>query len=441
MQVPLRSVFLIVAEILFLAAIVVALARLVIMPIKSVPPESVLEVPIQFEPVSFDDLIGWADDPLDGVRGTFLRSCAPLLENRGDTEYLSHPFGGTSHVLGDTPVAGTNANWLALCEQAEALSEDGDSFREFLEAEFTPVSISGEGQKTGLFTGYYEPELRGARTQIESHWVPLLPKPDDLVSIDLGLFRDDFKGNRLAGRVVSGKLKPFEDRAEIEEGALGKSAKPIVWVDDPVDAFFLHIQGSGRVELDTGEVVRVGYAGQNGHPYLAIGKVLVERGAMPLEEVSMQSIRAWLTANPEEGRDVMRQNASYIFFQELDVPDPDLGPLGAAGTNLTPGRSLAVDRKYHALGVPVWLETTLPNEETQEKKANPYNRLMVAQDTGGAIRGAVRGDVFFGAGPRATDLAGRMKQEGKMTLLLPRDLAARIEVEVAATAEMREKSP
>lgn len=393
-------------------------------------------VAIEFQPVTFGDLEGWASDDLAGVIEAFLRSCdipPKMAENR---DYLARPFGGGSHQLpGGEPVAGRIADWQAVCAEAKKLTAAPDAVRRFLEKNFTPVAISGRGERTGLFTGYYEPQMSGSRTKTSDRAVPLIEKPVDLVSIDLGDFRDDLKGKRLAGRVVDGKLKPWEDRAAIEGAEQGKDVKPLVWIDDPVDAFFLHIQGSGRVRLASGETVRVGYAGQNGHPYVAIGKVLVERGHIALEDVSMQSIRSWLTAHPTEAGDVMRTNTSYVFFSELDVTDPNLGPLGAGGTNLTPWRSLAVDRTFHALGVPVWLETTLPSGPIADAGAAQANqltepllmtRLMVAQDTGGAITGPVRGDVFFGWGEEATDLAGRMKQEGRMTLLLPNHLAARL---------------
>lgn len=403
-------------------------------------------VPISFQIISFDDLAGWASDDLGGVLEAFLRSCEISPKMAENSEYLARPFGGGSHELpGGEPVAGRISDWRAVCALAADVPHETDATRRFLENNFTPVAVSGETRvgenaSAGLFTGYYEPEMTGSLTQGPEGSVPLLEKPGDLVSIDLGDFRDDLKGKRLAGRVVEGALKPYDDRASIETGKLGGAARPLVWIDDPVDAFFLHIQGSGRVMLDTGETLRVGYAGQNGHPYVAIGRALIERGEMTLEEVSMQAIRSWLTSHPDEAADIMRVNTSYVFFHRLAVSDPNLGPLGAGGANLTPWRSLAVDRTFHALGVPVWLETTLPPDpdggpagdpvadpdDAGTDTGAPLQRLMVAQDTGGAITGAVRGDVFFGWGEEATDLAGRLKQEGRMALLLPNHLAARL---------------
>lgn len=441
-----RAVLVLALGILALAAIPGLLSRGLAPDEKAPPGEA---VPVSFQLTTFADLEGWASDDFAGVLEAFLRSCEIPAEMAENSEYLARPFGGGSHALpGGEPVAGRISDWREVCALAADVPHETDATRRFLENYFTPVAVSGApdaavgksvpGQKkgqstrTGLFTGYYEPEMTGSRTQGPEGSVPLLEKPGDLVSIDLGDFRDDLKGKRLAGRVVNGALKPYDDRASIETGKLGQAAKPVVWIDDPVDAFFLHIQGSGRVLLDTGQTLRVGYAGQNGHPYVAIGRALIERGEMTLEEVSMQAIRSWLTSHPDEAADIMRVNTSYVFFHRLEVSDPNLGPLGAGGVNLTPWRSLAVDRTFHALGVPVWLETTLPPgpiadlDDAGTETGPSFQRLMVAQDTGGAITGAVRGDVFFGWGEEATDLAGRMKQEGRMALLLPNHLAARL---------------
>ncbi len=232
--------------------------------------------------------------------------------------------------------------------------------------------------------------------------------------MDLGDFRENLRGERIAGRVVDGRLKPMEDRAAISSGALRGRNLELVWVDDPVDAFFLHIQGSGRVVMDDGSVKRVGFDGQNGHPYVAVGRELIARGAMAREQVSMQSIRAWLKANPGEAQALMNANPSYVFFRPLGGE----GPEGAQGVVLTPGRSLAVDRNFVPYGVPVWLDAEDPLDP-----AARVSRLMVAQDTGGAIRGPVRGDVFWGHGADAEERAGRMRSRGTYWLLLPRTVA------------------
>ena len=212
---------------------------------------------------------------------------------------------------------------------------------------------------------------------------------------------------------------PYADRAAIDAGALAGRELELLWVDDPVDRFFLEIQGSGQVRLPDGETVRVGYADQNGRPYRAIGKDLIESGAIPREQMSMQAIRAWLEANPKQAPAMMAKNPSYVFFTELTELAAASGPLGAQGVPLTPGRSLAVDRKFLPLGAPIWVDTVAP----EPRGRAPVARLLVAQDTGGAIRGPVRGDVFWGAGPQAEHLAGHMKSPGRLFILLPRELS------------------
>jgi membrane-bound lytic murein transglycosylase A len=253
----------------------------------------------------------------------------------------------------------------------------------------------------------------------------MLQRPGDIATANLGLFREPLKGQTITGKVADGRLVPYATRAEIEAGALDPAGLALVWLDDPVDAFFIHIQGSGRVKLDAGGDLRIGYDGQNGHPYTSIGRVLMDEGALETGKVSMQTIRAWLAAHPDQLRRVLDADASYIFFKALPIDDPLLGPPGAQEVPLTPGRSLAVDRRFHALGAPMWLETSLPADDAGTP-GEAFRRLMIAQDTGGAIRGPVRGDVFFGFGAEPTRLAGWMKQEGRLHVLLPRALAERL---------------
>lgn len=330
-------------------------------------------------PATFADLPGWAEDDPSAALAAFLRSCRRM---KGPA-----------------------------CQAAE----QAGSARAFFEAHFQPYAVSAGSDPEGLFTGYYEPLLQGSRERSDRYRVPLYVRPPELVMVDLGDFREELKGQRIAGKVEEGELVPYPDRKAIEEGAIAGRDLELVWVDDPVDAFFLQIQGSGRVRLDDGSEMRVGYAAQNGHPYFAIGKDLVERGALSKEEVSMQSIRGWLEENPDLADDVMARNASYVFFEELKGE----GPLGAQGVPLTPGRSLAVDLKHWQLGVPIWLDTEAPSPREGEPD-RPLRRLMIAQDTGGAIRGVVRGDVFWGHGDEAAEVAGRMKHPGRMWVLLPR---------------------
>ena len=283
--------------------------------------------------------------------------------------------------------------------------------RKFFEIWFQPYQASGQNGPTGLFTGYYEAHLHGARKRDNTYRFPLYRRPPDLVSVDLGKFRDTLKGERVAGVVVDGRLAPYADREAIARGALDRRGLELLWVDSAVDAFFLHIQGSGRVTMSDGGVVRVGYDGANGQPYRAIGRDLVDNGAIPADRISMQTIRAWLAAHPGRAQAMMARNRSYIFFRTLQGD----GPIGALGVALTPGRSLAVDRRFIPLGVPVWLDATDPLSAT-----TPLRRLLIAQDTGGAIRGPVRGDMFWGHGADAASRAGQMKSHGRYFLLLPR---------------------
>ncbi|WP_417803554.1 murein transglycosylase A [Thalassospira lucentensis] len=360
--------------------------------------------------VTYADLDGWQSDDMRGSLRAFQRSCRAMVRRTDD------------RTVGPDARMGTIGQWRGACETALALDAGTlrkDDARAFFQTEFTPY-LSGNGDKTeGLFTGYYEPELRGNLTREGEFQTPIYLKPNDMVSVDLGDFSDDLKGKKLVGRLSGSRLKPYYDRAEIENGALAGRDLEMVWVDDAVDAFFLQIQGSGRVVLPDGSVLRVGYAATNGRAYYAIGRELIERGALTRETVSLQTIRKWLHDNPDEADAVMNTNASYVFFNPLktDPNDPDAGPLGSQGVPLEPGRSLAVDRRFHAMGVPVWLETNDPMNADRK-----FHRLMVAQDTGGAIRGPVRGDIFFGPGDDAALFAGHMNRPGQKYVLLPKSI-------------------
>jgi membrane-bound lytic murein transglycosylase A len=246
-----------------------------------------------------------------------------------------------------------------------------------------------------------------------------------LVLVDLGDFRDDLKGERVAGRVEDGRLKPYATRSEIVTRGLSHVAAPVVYVDNPWEAFSLQIQGSGRVRLPGGEMIRVNYDGQNGHPYTAIGRELIRRGAIRREDLSMQTIRKWLEANPKQADGVMNLNASYVFFKEESAGDPAQGAPGAMSVPLHPERSLAIDLRYHALGAPMWVDATRPADKDGETPET-FRHLLIAHDTGGAIRGPVRGDVYWGAGARPEELAGRMANRGRLVVLLPRELAAKV---------------
>jgi membrane-bound lytic murein transglycosylase A len=270
----------------------------------------------------------------------------------------------------------------------------------------------------GLFTGYYEPLLNGSRRFGRPYTVPLYRPPADLLHIDLGRFNPTLAGYAIYGRIEGGEFVPYYSRRDIDAGALAGRGLELLWVDDPIDKFFLQIQGSGQVRLDDGSLVRVGYAGQNGHPYRAIGRDLIEMEVLTPEQVTMPAIRAWLELHPNDALNIMERNRSYIFFEERPELAPDDGPLGAEGVSLTAERSLAVDPRYIPFGVPIWLDTTAPFPEG----AGPLRRLVVAQDTGSAIKGVVRGDVFWGAGERAEAIAGHMKSRGRYAILLPKAL-------------------
>lgn len=362
------------------------------------PPPDVLTL----APLSFADLTGWRSDPVAQAVPALARSCARFKSLPAD------------RIVGPNGVAGTIADWQGPCARLADLPASDDAVaRAFFEQNFTPYAAGNNGVREGLFTGYYEAELEGSLRPDPAYPVPLYRRPPDLVMVDLGDFSDRWKGERTAGRVVDGKLKPYEDRAAIVAGSLKGKGLELVWVKDPIGAFFLQIQGSGRIRMADGSETRIGYAAQNGHKYVAIGKELIDRGALKREEVSLQTIRAWLLAHPDQAPAVMNVNPSYVFFQTLTGD----GPNGAQGVALTPGRSLAVDSKFMPYGVPVWLDAEDPVDAGQR-----LQRLLVAQDTGGAIRGPVRGDVFWGHGAEAEHRAGLMKSRGSYVLLLPKSV-------------------
>jgi membrane-bound lytic murein transglycosylase A len=310
--------------------------------------------------------------------------------------------------------------WRESCALAEQLPA-GAAVRDFFETNFLPYRVANaDGSVQGIATGYYEPLLRGSRRKGGPYRYPLYGVPADLLIVDLGEINPELKHLRLRGRLDGRRVVPYFPRAEIERGLPALSGKELLWVDDPVDLFFLQIQGSGRVRLDTGELVRVGYADQNGQPYKSIGRNLVEQGELKIEQASMQGIKTWGAANPAKLETLLNQNPSYVFFRELpntesgQTSDMD-GPVGALGVPLTPERSIAVDPSRIPLGAPVFLATTWPNS------TQPLQRLVLAQDTGGAIRGAVRADYFWGFGEVAGAQAGRMRQSARMWVLLPRE--------------------
>ncbi|MBA5690453.1 murein transglycosylase A [Duganella sp. LX47W] len=347
----------------------------------------------QFVPSTFAALPGWDRDDVRAAWPAFMSSCTVLVKQ---------------------------ADWKEVCTIARTVNGgDEQAIRTFFEAFLVPNQvIAPDGAQDGLITGYYEPLLRGARKRGGPYQTPLYKVPDDLLTVDLASVYPELKGMRLRGRLVGKKVVPYSSRAEIERA--DASGKELLWVDDPVESFFLQVQGSGRVQLaDTQETVRVAYADQNGHPYKSIGRWLVDKGELTMEQASAQGIKAWIAGHPTRMQELFNVNPSYVFFKEERLPDPRVGPKGALGVPLTPQRSVAIDKTQLPLGVPMFLSTTQPNSDI------PLQRLVMTQDTGGAIRGAIRVDYFFGFGTEAADNAGRMKQRGAIWLLLPRQAPAR----------------
>lgn len=361
--------------------------------------------PLSLKPARFADLSGWQTDDLRGFMRAYNTSCARILKKSPADKFASEP------------AFGTYGPWQEACRKGASVNgNDTAAVRSFIEQNFNVVAASAGPEREGLFTGYYESTLSGSRTRHGAYQHPLLARPKDLVMVELGDFRDELKGQRIAGRVLDGKLKPYESRAQIVSGAMPNPV-PLVWLDDKRDAFFVQVQGSGTVHLNDGSQMRVGYDGQNGHPYYAIGRELVKRGIYKKEDVSMDSIRSWLEQNPAQADELMNTNPSYVFFREMPASGKEAGPQGGEGVMLTAGRSLAIDRSKLPYGFPVYLSA-----QYQDETGRPLNRLMMAQDTGGAIRGAVRGDVFWGSGATAEKMAGPMKARGVYYFLLPKGI-------------------
>jgi membrane-bound lytic murein transglycosylase A len=341
----------------------------------------------QYVPVAYAALPGWDRTLLEPSLRAFMAGCprasGPLLD------------------------ACATATTIAMGDEAGA--------RRFFESAFIPYAlVNAEGLDTGMVTGYYEPILRGGRTRSAGNRFPIFGVPDDLLVVDLTSVAPETRGVRLRGRVEGRRVVPYYSRAEIDARGESFGAPVIAWAADPVELFFLQIQGSGQIQLESGERVRLGFAEQNGHPYRSLGRYLIDRGELTLEQASMQGIKAWGLANPDKLQQALNSNASYVFFRESADPR---GPFGALGVPLVPQYSLAVDRRHVPLGAPVFLATTYP------LSTQPLQRLAAAHDTGGAIRGVVRADFFWGTGEEAGAQAGRMRQEGRMWLLWPRGAA------------------
>ena len=367
-----------------------------VVPAPAVPPAPAATVtprPADYlQRVSFADILGWSEDDQREAWAPLLASC---------------------RVLAAKP------EWKKACAATASVDiADVSAVRRFFESHFVPHQLrNSDGGTQGMVTGYYEPLLRGSRKRGGVFQTPLHKPPSDLLTIDLAGLYPELKNFRLRGRVVGNKVVPYFTRSELDTQA-SLAGTELLWVDSPIEAFFLQVQGSGRVFLaDANETVRLAYADQNGHPYRSIGRYLVDRGELMMEQASMQGIQAWAASNPRRLKELLDANPSYVFFKEEAISDPGIGPKGALGVPLTAQRSIAIDPQFTPLGAPVFLSTTLPNSTT------PLRRLMLAQDTGGAIRNPVRADFFWGFGKDAGELAGKMKQSVQMWVLLPTPLA------------------
>lgn len=363
--------------------------------------------PLVMQPASFSDLSSWKSDDMAGFMQAYNASCARILKKAPSDKFSADPAWGTY------------ADWQSACRVGQNVNgNDPAAVQNFLQNNFKVMRATAAGKKEGLFTGYYVSTLHGSRTKHGAYQYPLLARPTDLVMVELGDFRDELKGQRIAGRVIDGKLKPYEKRSDIVSGKMPQDQyKPIVWLDNAHDAFFVQVQGSGIVHLDDGSTMRVGYTAQNGHPYYAIGRELVKRGIYSKDEVSMDAIRTWLTQNPDKAEELMNTNPSFVFFEETPNAGSSDAAKGGEGVPLTAGRSLAIDKGKLPYGFPLFLMTDYLDEN-----GAPMHKFMMAQDTGGAIRGAVRGDYFWGEGATAEKMAGPMKAKGEYFFLIPKTI-------------------
>lgn len=363
------------------------------------PAPAASSLPASYRPVPWNTLPGWRDDAVNQAWPAFLAGCAALAASPS-----------------------RQALWQSVCSVGNLVDgTDAGAVRDFFENHFSAYAIAAaDGKDQGLITGYYEPLLAGSRDKSARSAVPLYAPPDDLLTVDLASLYPELKDKRVRGRVVGKRVVPYWSRADIDAGKAALVDKVLLWAEEPVDAFFLEIQGSGRIRLDDGSVVRVSYADQNGHPYRSIGRVLIDRGELTPGEATMQGIREWGRRNPDKLPALLDENPSYVFFREVPPPDPDSlkaaidGPPGALGVPLLRERTIAVDPRSIPLGAPVYLAATYPLSN------RPLQRLVFAQDTGGAIKGAVRADFFWGFGDEAGRQAGKMRQQGQLWLLWPK---------------------
>jgi membrane-bound lytic murein transglycosylase A len=356
------------------------------------PPLARAPVPrVEYRRVKWTDLPGWSRDELIDAWPAFVAGC--------DARAL-------------------RARWRTACSASGQFHPvTSQDVRAFLERYFEPYRIDSRAgwhtKSEGLVTGYFEPLLHGDRTPSAKFSTPLYSPPPDLLTVELGSLYPELRGKRIRARLEGTRVVPYYSRADLDHDPALKGHE-LVWVDDPLDAFFLEVQGSGRVELASGETIRLHYADENGHPYRSIGRYLVDHGELKLADATVPGIRAWVLGHPARVQELLDADPSFVFFREEPLGDPALGPTGSLGASLTAGRSIAVDPAYIPLGAPVFLATTFPASDVA------LERLVFAQDTGGAIRGPLRADFYWGTGTEAAGEAGRMRQPGRFWILWPR---------------------
>lgn len=357
---------------------------------------------IILKPATFTQLPGWQHDNHAQALISFQQSCHEILTRDPHSKFNALPQSGTTH------------QWQAICAEALKIQHPTQPLaQQFFEQYFEPYTVINNFNHKGLFTGYYLPLIHGDLKKSAKYHVPIYGVPADLVKINLSLFRPEFAGKSITGQVKNNALYPYPDRAAINANTL--PAPILAWSDNMFDVFFAQIQGSVIVELPNHKQILLGYAADNGKPYTSIGKALVANGAFSKASVSMQAIRNWLLKHPDQAIPTLNNDPSYVFFKLLT----GTSPLGTEQVPLTPERSLAVDMRYIPLGTPVWLDTTIP-QNSNSVKLMPYRHLLIAQDTGGAIKGVIRGDIYWGAGESAAENAGHMKASGQYWLLFPK---------------------
>jgi membrane-bound lytic murein transglycosylase A len=357
---------------------------------------------LKLEPVAYKKLAGWESDDHVAAYATFLRSCERIAAVTKTRQAKRKPTTAREDTL------------TVICQNALQQRASGpDQAREFFERNFTPHRVNGRSR--GFLTGYFEPVLRGSRRHSSLVPVPIYAKPRDLLLLAPAEQRGTRNAELTAMRRTASGRVPYPTREEIDKGALEGKNLELLYLADPVDAYMMHVQGSGQIQMDTGDRVRLGFAAKNGHPYSSIGKALVRQGEIKADEMSLEKLTGWLRENPERAQKLMWKNRSYIFFQELEAKKPGEGPTGAQGVSLTAGRSLAVDPSHHMLGTPIWVHS--PALDAHGPRG--FSRLMVAQDVGSAIQGPQRGDIYWGSGDRAGNVAGRTRHAGSFIVLVP----------------------